>query len=181
MGVRYFGASVRSVHAHALIRDIDARAARALPGVVAVFTLADLGDAAAAPMPEMAPAPMIRQPRTQYPLAKDSVHYVGEAVALVVAENRAVAEDAAATVAVDYEPLPAMIDWRQALDAQAPRAHEDAPDNLVAELRGRFGNPDSVFASAPHVFRESFVEHRGGCHAMECRGVLARPDPAGDR
>ena len=211
MGVRYFGASVRrvedpklitgrgqylddlavpgvlhaafvrSVHAHARIRDIDASAARALPGVVAILTLADLGPLADAPIPEMVPAPILKQPRTQYPLAKDTVRYVGEAVALVLADSRAIAEDAAAMVLVDYDPLPAVVDWRRALDADAPLAHEGAPDNLVGQLRGRFGDPDSVFARAPHVLRESFLLHRGGCHAMECRGVLARTDLGGER
>lgn len=211
MGVRYFGAAVRRVedpklitgrgqylddlavpgalhaafvrspHAHASLRGIDTSVARTLPGVVRVLTNADLGSLAAAPLPEMVPAPTAKQVVTQHPLAKDAVRYVGEAVVLVLAESRAVAEDAAAMVTIDYDPLPAMTDWRRALDPGAPVAHEGAPDNLVARMRGRFGDADAVFAGAPHVFSETFFLHRGGCHAMECRGVIARADPMGGR
>src|SRR5215831_2021772 len=132
MGVRYFGAAVRriedpelvsgrgrylddirlpdmghaafvrAVHAHARIRGIDKTAAAALPGVIAVLTAADLG-VAGRPTPQFAPSPLLAQNRTQHVLAADAVHYAGEAVALVVAESRAVAEDAAALVEVDYE------------------------------------------------------------------------------
>lgn len=209
MGVRYFGAAVRrledprlitgrgrylddlaipglfhvafvrSPHAHARISGVDAEAARGVPGVVAVLTAEDLGRTE--PTPEMVPAPVIKQPRTQRPLATDAVRYVGEAVAIAVAETRAIAEDAAALVAVDYDPLPACTDWRKALEGEAPLAHEGAPDNLVGRLQARFGDPEAVFASAPHVFAETFTLHRGGCHAMECRGVAVRPDPAGER
>lgn len=179
MGGVLHAAFVRSPHAHARITGFDAQAARGLPGVVAVFTGADIGGAA--PTPELLPSPMILQPRTQAPLASEAVHYVGEAVAIVVAESRAVAEDATAMVTVDYEPLDPMVDARRALAPGAPLAHEGAPDNRVAAMSARFGNADVVFAAAPHVFRNSFALHRGGCHSMECRGVLARPDPLGGR
>jgi carbon-monoxide dehydrogenase large subunit len=98
---------------------------------------------------------------------------VGEAVALVIAETRALAEDAAAMVMIDYEPLQAVVDWRNALEPGSFVAHEGAPDNLAAQLRATFGNSDTVFASAAHVFRECFETHRGGCHAMElpCHGM----------
>src|SRR5262249_13152484 len=134
MGVRYFGAAVpriedpglvagrgrylddialpgmlhacfvRSAHAHARIRGIDVVAASALPGVVAVLTAADLG-VAGKPMPQFAPSPLIAQNRTQHVLAAQAVHYVGDAITIVAAETRPIAEDAASLVAVDYEPL----------------------------------------------------------------------------
>ena len=209
MGVRYFGAEVRRVedpklitgrgcylddlqiagvlhaafvrspHAHARIRAIDAGAARALPGVVAVFTAADFGALGDKTLPHMVPINLAKQPINYQPLAATEVCHVGVPVALVVAESRAIAEDAALLVEVDYEPLPAMVDWRRALDADAPRAHEGTPDNLVATLRGQFGAVDEVFAKAPHVFSETFETHRGGCHSMEGRGVAAMVEPFG--
>ncbi len=205
MGVRYFGAKVprledpdlltgrgrylddielpgmleaafvRSPHAHARIRAIDKAAAEALPGVVAVLTAADL-DAAERPMPQFAPSPLLKQNRTQHVLATAAARYVGEAIVLVIAATRGIAEDACERVEIDYEPLPVAADLASALDPNAPKAHEDAPDNRAATMRGRFGNVDEVFARAPHVFRERILQTRGGCHAMECRGVVAVED-----
>ena len=208
MGVRYFGAEVRrvedprliagegryvddlelpgmleaafvrSTHAHARVRGIDAAEAAALPGVRAVLALADLGEGYRdRPMVQPYPAPVLRQSITQHPLARDEVCHVGQAIAVVVADSRHVAEDGAALVRVDYEPLPAVVDCREAVAEGAPLAHAGAPDNVVAELAARFGDIDGAFARADHVFAESFVQHRGGCHAMECRGVLAEDDP----
>jgi carbon-monoxide dehydrogenase large subunit len=205
MGVRYFGAAVpriedpdlvagrgrflddialpgmahavfvRSAQAHARIKGIDVAAAAALPGVIAVLTAADL-DVAGKPTPQFAPSPLIAQNRTQHVLAAEAVHYVGDAIAIAVAATRAIAEDAASLVAVDYEPLSPVADLATALDARAPKAHADAPDNRAATLRAKFGDTDQVFARAPHVFRERITQHRGGCHAMECRGVIATED-----
>src|SRR5262249_54275479 len=206
MGVRYFGAavpriedpelvagrgrylddialpgmlhacSVRSAPAHARIKRIDARAATALPGVVAVLTAADL-DVAGKAMPQFAPSPLIAQNRTQHPLAAHAVHYVGDTIAIAVAETRAIAEDAASLVAVAPEPLSPVADLATALAPGAPKAHEGAPDNRAATLRAKFGDIDQVFARAAHVFRERITQHRGGCHAMECRGVIGAEDP----
>jgi aerobic carbon-monoxide dehydrogenase large subunit len=169
-------AFVRSVHAHARIKNIDTAAAKEVPGVVAVYTAADLG-VAEKPTPQFAPAPVMVQNRTQYVLAKDEVAYVGQGIVMVVAESRAIAEDGAALVAVDYEPLPAVIDLASALDVSGPRAHVGAPDNRAGTLKSKFGDVDAVFESAPHVFREKIFQHRGGCHSMECRGVIASTDP----
>jgi len=206
MGVRYFGAAVpriedpelvcgrgrflddialpgmvhaafvRAAPAHARINAIDVTAAAALPGVIAVLTAADLGVAGRA-TPQFAPSPLIAQNRTQHVLASDAVHYAGEAIAIVVAESRAVAEDGASLVAVDYAPLPAVADIATALEADAAKAHEGAPDNRAATLRAKFGDIDAVFARAAHVFRERITQHRGGCHSMECRGVIGAEDP----
>lgn len=205
MGVRYFGAAVprledpdlvtgrgrylddirlpgmaeaafvRSVHAHARIKGIDASAARAIPGVIAILTASDLGVAGRA-TPQFAPSPLIQQNRTQHVLASSAVHFVGEAIAIVIADKRATAEDAAALVEVDYETLPAVADLATALDPDTPKAHEGAPDNRVATMRAKFGDADQVFSRAAHVFREHIFQHRGGCHAMECRGAIASED-----
>ena len=108
---------VRSAHAHAVLRGIDTAAARAVPGVFAVFTFADIA-AHAAPIP-IRTGPLEGTERyLQRPLASDRVRYVGEPVALVVAADRYVAEDAAERVAVDYEPLPAVVGYDHALSTR---------------------------------------------------------------
>lgn len=171
----------RSPYAHARVGSIDSTTARALPGVIGVLALADLGDSFADKrMAETYSAPNIKQAIRQYPLAKDEACYVGEPVALVVAESRAIAEDAAALVEIDFTPLPATIDCELALDAQAPRVHAGSPDNIVGQLHNNYGDMDGAFNDAAHVFKFSCRQHRGGCHAMECRGVLAKDEPHGD-
>jgi carbon-monoxide dehydrogenase large subunit len=175
-------AFVRSTEAHATIRAIDTSAARSVPGVIAVFTMADFGARfASRPMLHVAPNPAIRQYITQYPLATREVCYVGEAVALVVARDRYIAEDAVQRVVVDYEPLPAIVEIERALTGDAPRAHCDSPDNLIATLAMRFGDAAEAFARAPHVVHERLRQHRGAPHSMECRGVIAQYDGATDQ
>ena len=177
-------AFLRSPVAHAKINNIDTSRAKALPGVHAVLTHADLvaefGAAFDKPMTQLYPAPVLTQDRTQYPLAKDEVCHVGQTVAIIVADSRAKAEDALALIDVDYEALPVVVDVRKALDAGAPPVHAGDDSNLAGKLRAKFGDIDDAFAQADHVFGASFLQHRGGCHAMECRGVVARDDPHGD-
>lgn len=174
-------AFLRSSHAHALIRSIDTSAAKALAGVHGVFTQADLGpDYANKNMSQLYPMPAIKQDFTQFPLASGEVCYVGETVAVVVAESRAIAEDALALIYVDYDPLPAIIDCRKALAPDAPKAHQNSDGNLAGQLRSKFGDIEEAFSKADHVFTADFIQHRGGCHAMETRGVLARDDQYGD-
>src|SRR5581483_10962900 len=112
---------VRSVHARAKILRIDTTAAKRATGVVDVITFEDLG--AARKLPLTIPHPNLK-PLSEFPLAKDQVRYVGEPVAVIVAESRQLAEDAAALVEVDYEVLPACIDIEKALAPDAPRVHE---------------------------------------------------------
>jgi aerobic carbon-monoxide dehydrogenase large subunit len=173
-------AFVRSPAAHARIRGIDKSAAEELPDVIAVFAAAGLESVAAGPMPQLAPHPVLKQPHLYSPLAKDSVHHVGEAIAMVLATSRHIAEDAAGAVVIDLEELPAVADARRALEAGAPLVHDGAKDNLAGTLQGRFGDVDHVFRTADHVLTERFALHRGGCHAMECRGVIARYDAPND-
>src|SRR5439155_7191174 len=116
--------TLRSPYGHARVHSIDAGAARALPGVHAVFTAADLG-AFNQPSPLVVPNPNLTHGRTQRPLAVDAIRYVGEAVALVVAETRYLAEDAAGLIAVDWEPLPASADFTRAAEPGAPLVHPD--------------------------------------------------------
>ncbi len=173
-------AFLRAPMAHAKIRSIDASHALELAGVHRVFTHADLGEKYAHRMNQLYPAPVIDQNKTQYPLSKDEVCYVGEAVAVVVADSRAIAEDALALIDVDYEALPAVVDIMTALEDGAPLAHADTTSNLMGKMRSSFGDIEESFSKADHVFSAKFMQHRGGCHSMETRGVIARDDPWGD-
>lgn len=168
-------AILRSPHAHAKIVSINANAALALPGVHLVLTAADLG-AVLEPSPLLVPHAALTQPRTQLPLALEEVRYVGEAVALVVAESRYLAEDALDLIDVEYEPLPVVHSLEVAAREDAPLVHADVPGNVAAHLVQQVGQPDDIFASAPHVLREHFEVDRGAAMPMECRGVVANWD-----
>jgi carbon-monoxide dehydrogenase large subunit len=174
-------AFVRSAHGHALIRGIDKSAALAVEGVYAIYTAADFA-------PHMKtdrlvvglPSPAYRQDMNRPVLVQDETVHVGEPIAIVLAKNRYIAEDAAALVDVDYDPLPAVSDCRAALDASSPKVHRASPHNLLAEFDMGYGDVAGAFASAPHVFREQLWQHRGAAHSIECRGNVARYDPAED-
>ena len=134
-------AFVRSPHAHARIVAIDTAAALAMPGVHAVFTARDMpGRLATERLPMPVPNAAIAVPRTQHALARGEVCYVGEAVAVVIADDRYLAEDAAAAVAIDYEMLPAASDCRDALAAAAPRSHSDLATNVAAFIPMAYGD-----------------------------------------
>jgi aerobic carbon-monoxide dehydrogenase large subunit len=168
---------VRSPHAHARIRSVDASAARAMPGVHAVLTAHDLpAHMAATQIPMLVPHPAIKTPRTQLALARNEVCFVGEAVAVVVAENRNVAEDAAAAVKIDFEVLPAASDCRDAVAPGAARVHSDVASNVAATVAMSYGNVDAAFATAAHVFEEQMFLHRGAAMSLEARAVLASYD-----
>jgi aerobic carbon-monoxide dehydrogenase large subunit len=172
-------AFVRSPHAHARVGAIDASAARALPGVHAVLTIADLpGRLATEPLPMPVPNPAITALRTQHALARGEVCYVGEAIAVVVADTRYLAEDAAAAVAVDYEVLPAVSDCRDALAPGAPTSHSDLTGNVAAFVPMAYGDAERAFATAVHVFEEDIFQHRGAAMTLEGRAVLAHQEPA---
>ncbi len=177
---------LRSPHAHARIVSIDASAALALPGVVAVLTGDELRHAGVRPLagpagfrrPDGSPA--VAPPRRA--LACDRVRFVGEAVAAIVAESRAAAIDARDAVVVDYEDLPAVVDVDDALAPAAPRVCEDAPDNLCAALRhGDAAAADAAFARAAHVVSLDLVNQRLAPSALEPRAVLAHEDRASGR
>jgi carbon-monoxide dehydrogenase large subunit len=174
-------AFVRSPYGHAEVGGIDAASARALPGVHAVLTRDDIKPFLQNEFLIVGlPSKLYKQNRNRPALAHREVVHVGEPVAIVIADNRYIAEDATAMVDVDYEPLPAISDCRAALAPEAPLAHRDGPDNLLAEFNIGYGEVDSVFASAPYVFKESLWQHRGGGHSMECRGGMADFDAAED-
>ncbi len=170
---------VRSPHAHARVRAIHAQAALAQPGVRAVLTARDLpGPAATERMPMLVPNTAIKELRTQHCLAVDEVCYVGQSVAVVAADNRYIAEDAASLVEVDYDALPMICDLRNALMPSAPTAHADLDTNLASAFQMTYGDVETAFASAAHVIDEHLWQHRGGGMAMETRAVQAVHDPA---
>ena len=175
-------AFVRSPHAHAVIASINATAARAAPGVRAVLTARDLKPHLRSEVLATGlPSPSYRQDVHRPVLAASEVAHVGEPVALVIADSRYLAEDAAALVEVAYEPLPVVADCRAALAPGAPRAHRGAPHNVVAEFDMGYGDVGAAFASAAHVFKESLWQHRAGGHSIECRGNVAQYDALEDR
>ena len=163
---------VRSPYAHALIRSIDASAARAMPGVVAVFTAANL-PFGSTDLPILIPHPNLTHGRTQRCLASEVVRYVGEAVAFVVAESRGLAEDAAELVQVDYEPLPVVITPEAGARAEH-LVHEDVPGNVAAEMTQESGQVAAALAAAPRRKQLKLRFERGAASPMEARAVWAR-------
>jgi carbon-monoxide dehydrogenase large subunit len=169
-------AVLRSPYAHARIERIDTSAARALEGVVAVFTYDDLGPARQR-MPLLIPNPALTHPYTRYPLARDEVNHVGEGVALVVAESRYVAEDALEAIRVEYRELPPVVDIARAIEPGPPLVHEELGTNVAAHYVGVVGDPGRAFAQAAHIFRERLVIERSAAMPIETRGIVAAWDP----
>lgn len=169
---------VRSPLAHARIDGIDASAAEALDGVVAVYSIDDLRPHLTdCVLPVEQASGALKLSASPTALADGTVRYVGEPVACIIATDPYIAEDATSLVAVEYSPLPVSSDYLAALDADAPRAHEAFDDNEVAAFVLAYGDVEAAFANADHVFRETLHQHKGLGHAIECRGVAARLDP----
>jgi aerobic carbon-monoxide dehydrogenase large subunit len=171
-------ALVRSPHAHARVMSVDARAARALAGVAAVWTLADLPELAAANVPPLVPEPKHR-PYVHPIMAGARARHVGEIVAVVVADDPYVAADGAECVRVAYEPLPAAVSPEAAAAPGAPRVNEAWPDNLVSVTSSAKGNPEGAMATAEVVVAARLAYPRVAGMPLETRGVLAAPDPIG--
>src|SRR5919109_999855 len=167
-------AILRSPHAHARITSVDATKALAIPGTVAVFTFQDIAPWAK-PIPlRLYPLPGLER-FLQYPLARDKVRYVGEPVALVVAENRYLAEDALDAMDVTYEPLPAVTDLHQSLEHQVI-IHEEPATNLAARYTLTLGEVEEAFRSATYTRKEVFKVHRHTGNPLETRGLVASYD-----
>ncbi len=180
-----WGHVLRSPVAHGRLNGIDADAAKAMPGVLAVYTAADLAAAGYGDLPCKVPlkshdgTPLIKPPRPA--LAREKVRFVGEAVAFVVAETAVQARDAAEAIALDIDPLPAVTDGAAALAPGAPQLHDEAPGNL--SLDWRFGDVDAVeqaFAAAAHVTRLELDNNRLVVASMEPRVAIAQYDGARD-
>ena len=173
-------AFVRSPHAHARVLDVDVTAALDVEGLVAVFTWDDLADSdardgthVAEPLPLLIPHPAIVAGITGYPLASDEVNHVGEAVAMVVATDRYVAEDVVDRIAVAYEVLPPVVGVAGARDARH-LVHDAAPGNVAAHLLQEVGDAPTAVAAAPHRISLDLDIERSLSSPLEGRGVLAR-------
>jgi aerobic carbon-monoxide dehydrogenase large subunit len=171
-------AFVRSDYAHARVRDVDVSGALDVDGVYAVYTYEDLDGKFAAPLPLIIPHEAIADGRTQYALARDEVRYVGETIAMVVARDRYVAEDAASAIVVDYEPLPVVADIEASAEG-SELVHGDRPDNVVARVAEEHGDVDAAMAQAENVFEWRFDVQRSAATPLEGRAVVARFDAEG--
>jgi carbon-monoxide dehydrogenase large subunit len=171
---------VRSPHAHAVIERVVTTAARAMPGVLGVFTAADFFDVGPLPctVPVASVAPMIVPPR--FALATDRVRHVGDPVAFVVAETRVAARDAAESVSVDYRVLPSVVDGPAALLPEAPELWEQAPGNL--SYRFQKGDMDAVrsaMQAAAQIVELELINNRIVISAIESRGAIGHHDADG--
>lgn len=164
-------AVLRSPQAHAELLAIDATLALALPGVRAVVTRDD-AKAWAAPF-----VVGVKQPMEHWCIAVDRVRYVGEPVAVVVAEDRYIAEDALDLIEVSYRPLPAVVDTQKAAAEGAPVLHEKVGGNVVSDRSFRYGDPEHAFEQAAR--RVSLEVHypRNSCTPIECYVVVAEHEP----
>ena len=177
-------AFLRSPHAHAHILNIDISDALTVEGVVAVYTADSMGS-------HWQPGPLLVSPppiegiifnqRTQVPLAKDKVRYVGEPIAVVIATSRYIAEDAAELIWVDYAELPPIIDMQAAATADSPLVHEEIGNNISAHVVQRKGDYDTAVAQADHIIKRRFYYNHGLAAAMENRGIVADWDKRAQR
>ncbi len=181
-----YAVMVRSSHAHGVIKGIDAAAALAMPGVLKVYTGADLqaagygGLKCVPPLKNRDGTPMKKPPRPA--LAVDKVRFVGDPVACVVAETAAEAKQAAEAIVLDIEPLPAVTRASEAVKPGAPQVFDDVPNNVALDYH--YGDADKVkaaFAAAAHVTRLELLNNRLVVNAMEPRAAIACYDPKSER
>jgi carbon-monoxide dehydrogenase large subunit len=168
----------RSSWPHARVRSVDIAAAAAVPGVVGVFTYADFSDVLKPIRPRIAAMPHFED-FLQLPLAGDKVRYVGEPIAVVVATDPYLAEDAASLISAEVESLPPILNWQTATD-RSLLIHDNAGTNTTTVEVSR-GDPDHAFKAAPYVRRERFTVQRHTAIPMETRGLAARWDAAEQR
>ncbi len=176
LGVRpdtLHAAILRSPHPHATIRRIDTTDALKLPGVAAVLTGADV-------VKLSAPLTVgVRAPVQCWPIAVDRVRYAGEPVAVVVAVDRYVAEDALELIDVDYEPLQALVDPMQSLSSNV-LLHDALKSNVASDRTFRYGDPEAAFAKAAHRVSVEIKYPRNSCTPIETYGVVAEYEPGED-
>jgi aerobic carbon-monoxide dehydrogenase large subunit len=172
-------AFVRSPHAHARVVDVDVTDALDVEGLVAIYSYEDLEGRMGEPLPLLIPHPTLTHGRTPYALAEEEVNHVGEAVVMVVATSRYVAEDVCDRVRVTYEPLPAVVGVEAARTA-AHLVHDDVPGNVAAVMVQQTGDADAAVDAAPHRLELDLGIERSASTPLEGKGVLARWD-ADDR
>lgn len=166
-------AILRSPHAHAAIKSIDVAAARAAPGVAAVLAGAEVTALSTSLVVG------VRAPIQCWPIAVDRVRYVGEPVAVVVAADRYLAEDALELIEVEYEALPAVVDPKAALDSKT-LLHDALKSNVASDRSFRYGDPETAFAKAAHRIAVDIHYPRNSCTPIETYGVVAEYDPGED-
>jgi 2-furoyl-CoA dehydrogenase large subunit len=167
-------AILRSPHAHADILSIDVEAARCAPGVAAVLTGQDVKAVTTSLVVG------VKAPVECWPIAIDRVRYAGEPIAIVVASDRARAEDAAELINVEYRPRAAVVDPLGALAPNGPVLHDGFPGNLASDRAFSYGDPEQAFADAPHRFSIDIKYPRNSCTPIETYGVVASHDAAED-
>lgn len=181
-----YGVMVRSPIAHGTIKAIDTEEAKAMPGVVAIYTAGDLASRGYGPIRCMLPltnhdgSPMLRTERQA--LAADKVRYVGDPVAMVIAKSHRAAIDAAEAVRLDLEALPAVTETRAAIADGAPQLYDDVPNNVALDFG--FGDKaavDAEFKKAAHVTRLDLINNRVVVAAMEPRAAVASYDKKSGR
>jgi 2-furoyl-CoA dehydrogenase large subunit len=167
-------AILRSPHAHAEITSIDVDEARAMPGVAAVLTGSDIKALTSSMVVG------VKAPLECWPIATDRVRYVGEPVAVVVARDRYLAEDALDLIEVGYKQLPAVVDPVAALEPETVVLHPSLGRNLVSERSFRYGDPEAAFAAAPRRVAVAVTYPRNSCTPIETYGVVAEYEPGED-
>jgi len=173
-------AILRSPHAHAHITSIDTAAARHAPGVVAVLTAEDLeGVVESIPTRRETEAEELRPP-VHPVLARDKVCYVGQPIAIVVAQDLALAQDARALIQVDYAPLSPVVDPVEAMQADAPIVHQELGTNIALRTLNAGGDVEAAFAQATHVVRQHYQVQRLAPAPLETRGIVADYQPQDD-
>ena len=169
-------AILRSPHAHARILSVDFTAARALPGIIDIFAAEEIGPNLPRIPLRLAPFAGFKR-MLQAPIAAGKVRYVGEPVAVVIAENRYLAEDALEAIVVDYDPLPAVTSVEQSATGKV-LLFEEAGENMGTQYRVSRGDIEAAFAEASYTRRERFVTNRHAACPMETRGLIAEYDAA---
>ena len=167
-------AILRSTHAHARLIQIDASAALKLPGVAGVLTGADTAGVKTIPMRTGVIPGLERSQQT--PLATDRVRYVGDPIAVVVAESRYLAEDALELIEVTYDPLGALTDARKSITPGAPQLHEPVPNNTAAYFQVNTGDIDAGFRDSDLILEQEFSTQRHSAVPLENRGLVAEWD-----
>jgi carbon-monoxide dehydrogenase large subunit len=167
-------AILRSTHAHARIVKIDTAAAMKLPGVIGVLTAADMPGLKTIPMRTGVIPGLERSQQT--PIATTKVRYVGEPVAVVVAENRYVAEDALELIDAEYAPLDSVIDARASMEPGASQLHDAVSNNTAAYFQVNVGDVDAAFAGSDLVLEQEFTIQRHAAVPLETRGLVAEWD-----
>ena len=167
-------AILRSTYAHARIVKIDTTAATKLPGVIGILTAADIRGMKTIPIRTGHIDGLERS--QQMPLATATVRYVGDPVAVVVAEDRYLAEDALELIEVEYEALGVVTDSRESMLAGAPQLHETVPNNTPANFQVNVGDVDAAFRDSDLILEEEFSTQRHAAVPLETRGLVAEFD-----